>query len=223
MRRVRDAEGQTVLNIDGSLPSRMSGPPLHVHFYQREEFFVKAGSLGVQIGNEKSIVPTGAVGLFPTGVAHTWWNAGDDLLELSGRATPAGDLDRYLQAAFAVLNSSPSSRPSVFYIAHVLWRHRHTQALVSPPRFVQVIVSRSFFLSDIFWASIAETTGPVRLSRVPVRPRYKAIAHRAAQPASFSDRYLQWHSPSDVPACIVLVLNRGELWATAVSRRHVSC
>ena len=140
MRRVRDAEGQTVLNIEGSLPARMSGPPLHVHFHQREEFVVKAGSLGVQIGNAKSIVPAGGVGLFPPGVPHTWWNAGDDLLELSGRATPAVDLDRYLQAAFAVLNSSPSGRPSVFYIAHVLWRHRHTQALVSPPGFIQVVV-----------------------------------------------------------------------------------
>jgi len=97
MRRVRDADGQTVLNIEGSLPARMSGPPLHVHFHQREEFVVKAGSLGVQIGNAQSIVPTGGVGLFPAGVPHTWWNAGDDLLELSGRATPAVDLDRYLR------------------------------------------------------------------------------------------------------------------------------
>jgi mannose-6-phosphate isomerase-like protein (cupin superfamily) len=140
MQRVRDADGQTVLNIEGSLPARKNGPPLHVHFHQVEEFVVKAGSLGVQIGNEKSIVPTGGVGRFPTGVAHTWWNAGDDPLELSGRAIPARDLDRYLQAAFAVLNSSPSGKPSLFYIAHVLWRHRHTQALVSPPRLIQMIV-----------------------------------------------------------------------------------
>jgi len=28
MRRVRDAEGQIVLTIDGSLPLRKSGPPL---------------------------------------------------------------------------------------------------------------------------------------------------------------------------------------------------
>lgn len=140
MQRIRDAGGQIVLNIEGSLPARTSGPPLHIHFHQSEEFVVKAGSLGIQIGNEKSIVPTGGVGLFPVGVAHTWWNAGDDRLQLSGRATPAVDLDRYLQAAFAVLNSSPSGRPSMFYIAHVLWRHRHTQALAFPPRFIQVIV-----------------------------------------------------------------------------------
>jgi hypothetical protein len=32
MRRVHDAQGQIVLSLDGSLPPRASGPPLHVHF-----------------------------------------------------------------------------------------------------------------------------------------------------------------------------------------------
>jgi hypothetical protein len=63
LRRVRVAEGQIVLTIDGSLPPRRSGPPVH--------------------------------------------------------------LDRYLQALFVVFNANVSGRPSIFYRAHVLWRHRH--------------------------------------------------------------------------------------------------
>ena len=140
MRRVRDAAGQIVLRIDGSLPPRASGPPVHVHFHQREEGTVKAGSLGAQIGKEKVVVPAGGTPVFPAGVVHSWWNAGDDLLEFSGQAIPAVDLDRYLQAVFAVLNASSSGRPSIFYLAHVLWRHRHTQSIVSPPRATQRIV-----------------------------------------------------------------------------------
>ena len=140
MRRVRDAEGQTVLTIDGALPPKTSGPPLHVHFHQREEGMVKAGSLGAQIGNEKVVVRAGGTSVFHAGVVHRWWNAGDDRLELSGRAIPAGDLDRYLQALFAVLNASPSGRPSIFYLAHVLWRHRHTQAVTVPPQTIQRII-----------------------------------------------------------------------------------
>ena len=139
MRRVRDAEGQIVLTIEGSLPPLMSGPPVHVHFHQREEAEVKAGSLGARVGGEKIVVPAGTA-VFPAGVIHTWWNAGEDRLELSGRAIPAGDLDRYLQALFAVLNASPSNRPSIFYLAHVLWRHRRTQAVMVPPRAIQRIV-----------------------------------------------------------------------------------
>lgn len=139
MRRVHDAEGQTILTIDGSLPPRMSGPPVHVHFHQREEGVVKAGSLGARVGNEKIVVPAGGTRTFPAGIVHTWWNAGEDLLEFSGRAIPAVDLDRYLQALFAVLNTSESGRPSIFYLAHVLWRHRQTQAVMVPPRAIQRI------------------------------------------------------------------------------------
>jgi quercetin dioxygenase-like cupin family protein len=140
MRRVRDADGQTFLAIEGSLPPRMSGPPLHVHFLQREEIVVKAGSVGAQIGKEKIVVRAGGNGVFPAGLVHKWWNAGEDILEMSGRAVPALDLDRYLQAVFAVLNADPSGRPSIFYLAHVFWRHRRTQAVKVPPLPVQRIV-----------------------------------------------------------------------------------
>src|SRR5512133_2722266 len=57
--RVRDAQGQVVLNLEGSLPPRAGGPPLHVHFHQREEGQVKAGTLGAQVGKEKIVVPAG--------------------------------------------------------------------------------------------------------------------------------------------------------------------
>lgn len=140
IRRERDADGQVILTIDGSLPPHKDGPPLHVHFHQREEGVVKSGSLGAQIGKEKVVVPTGGSGIFPAGVAHKWWNAGDERLELSGRVVPAGDLDRFLQAIFAVLNASPSGKPSIFYLAHVLWRHRHTHAILAPPPPIQRMV-----------------------------------------------------------------------------------
>jgi hypothetical protein len=137
---MRDADGQTVLVIDGSLPPRSNGPPPHIHFHQREEGIVKAGTLGARLGKKKILVQAGGTAVFPPGVVHSWWNAGDDLLKLSGRAVPAEDLDRFLQALFAVLNASPSGRPSIFYVAHVLWRHRHTQSVTLPPRIIQRIV-----------------------------------------------------------------------------------
>lgn len=140
MRRVRDGAGQIVLSIEGSLPSRMSGPPPHVHFQQREEGYVKVGTVGARVGKEMIVVRQGESAVFPAGVVHAWWNAGEELLELTGQAVPAVDLDRYLQALFAVLNSSASGRPSIFYLAHVLWRHRHTQAVMTPPVAIQRIV-----------------------------------------------------------------------------------
>jgi mannose-6-phosphate isomerase-like protein (cupin superfamily) len=140
MRRVQDAQGQIVLILDGSLPPRTSGPPLHVHFHEHEEIIVKAGTLGAQIGTEKIIVPAGETAVIPAGVLHRWWNAGDDLLELSGKASPAVDVDRFLQAVFAVLNASSNGRPSIFHVAHVLSRHRGTQLLSVPPPALQRIL-----------------------------------------------------------------------------------
>jgi len=96
--------------------------------------------VGARVGNKKIVVRTGESAVFPAGVIHTWWNAGEELLELTGRAIPAVDLDRYLQALFAVVNASASGRPSIFYLAHVLWRHRHTQAVMTPPLAIQRII-----------------------------------------------------------------------------------
>ena len=84
MRRVLDAQGQIVLTLDGSLPPRASGPPLHLHFREREEGIVNAGTLGAQVGKKKIIVPTGGTAVLPAGLPHRWWNEGDDLLEFSG-------------------------------------------------------------------------------------------------------------------------------------------
>ena len=139
IRRVRDAQGQIILTLDGTLPPGTSGPPLHVHLLERESGIVKAGTLGALVGTEKIVVPTGGTVVLPAGIRHRWWNAGNDLLEFNGQAVPAVDLDRFLQAVFAVLNAS-NGRPPIFYLAHVLWRHRNTQSLSVPPRAIQRIV-----------------------------------------------------------------------------------
>ena len=140
MRRVRDSEGQIILALDGTLPPGTSGPPLHTHFLEHEEIVVKAGTLGAQIGTESVVVKAGGTAVLPAGTRHRWWNAGDDVLENGGHAAPAVDLDRFLQAVFAVLNASPNGKPSIFYLAHVLWRHRGTQLMAVPPQPIQRIV-----------------------------------------------------------------------------------
>ena len=138
MRRVRGGDGHTVLILEGSLPPGPSAAPPQVHLDSRETIVVRTGLLGIQIGREKFEVPAGQTAVMPPGVVHTWWNAGDELMQLSGRAVPASDTDRYIQALWEVSNASPG-RPSIFYLAHILWRHRHTQAVALPPRVIQRI------------------------------------------------------------------------------------
>jgi hypothetical protein len=126
-------------------------------------------AFGAQVGTEKIIVPAGGTAVLPAGLPHRWWNAGHDLLEFSGQIVPAVDLDRYLQAVFAVLNASSNCRPSIFHFAHVLWRHHDTKLLSVPPQPFSGSFYLSFCLSSASWANAADRAGPVRPSRAPVR------------------------------------------------------
>ena len=133
-------DGQTWLFMRGWLPAHRLGPPLHIHYQAAEEFHVISGTLSAESDGRQIQVRTGETAVFPPGSAHRWWNDSDEKLVVDGWAKPALDLDRHLQAVFEVLNASDGTRPSLFYIAHVTWRHRRTQAVLFMPRPLQMIV-----------------------------------------------------------------------------------
>ena len=139
LRRVH-RDGVTCLEVKGSLPPRQDGPPLHVHYREHEEGTVIAGTLSAEVDGRVIRVEAGGTALLPMGSAHRWWNDGDELLVLQGIAKPVVDLDVYFQAAFEVLNSGPARRPPLFYMAHLAWRHRKTQAVLFAPRWLQAVL-----------------------------------------------------------------------------------
>ena len=132
--------GEEAIRIRGSLPPGGDGPPLHIHTRETERGTVLSGKLGAVVDGEEMILEAGEEFVFPAGQAHTWWNAGDELLELDGMAYPAADLDRYLQAMFAVLNAGEAGGPSPFYAAHIARRHHATQYAVVMPKTLQRIL-----------------------------------------------------------------------------------
>jgi quercetin dioxygenase-like cupin family protein len=133
-------DGQVCLEVKGSLPPRQNGPPLHVHYREHEEGRVIAGTLSGEVDGRVIRVEAGGTAQLPMGSAHRWWNDSDDVLVFEGIVTPAVDFDVYLQAAFDVLNSGPAHRPPLFYIAHLAWRHRKTQAVLFAPRWLQAVL-----------------------------------------------------------------------------------
>jgi mannose-6-phosphate isomerase-like protein (cupin superfamily) len=135
LRRVREGD-QVVLEIEGGLPPHREGPPLHIHVGQREEGVVVRGRLSGHVGARAVTITAGESALFPAGVPHRWWNEGDEPLGFKGKVVPAGDLDRFLQAVFAISNAGSLGRPSPFHMAHVLYRHRGTQRLAKMPGWV---------------------------------------------------------------------------------------
>jgi len=136
LRRVREGD-QVVLEMEGGIPPHREGPPLHIHVGQREEGVVVRGRLRGRVGARAVTISAGEAALFPAGVPHRWWNDGDEPLVFKGKAVPAGDLDRFLQAVCTIANAGKPGRPSRFHVAHVLHRHRSTFRLARMPGWVQ--------------------------------------------------------------------------------------
>lgn len=130
------------LKLKGSLPAHREGPPLHIHFAEDEEGHVMSGTLSAVVDGRKITAGPGESAPLPRGMAHRWWNEGDEPLEFLGYARPVVDLDRYLQAVFEVMNAGPEGRPPLFYLAHVALRHRRTQAVLIMPRPIQAVLFR---------------------------------------------------------------------------------
>jgi mannose-6-phosphate isomerase-like protein (cupin superfamily) len=141
--RRRRRGNETWLELSGSLPPGREGPPMHIHFAEDEAGEVAAGTLTAHVGGKQVEIATGGAVRLPMGIAHRWWNAGDQPLVFNGTARPLVDLDRYLQATFEVLNAGPPGRPPLFYIAHVALRHRQTQHVIVMPAPLQAVLFRA--------------------------------------------------------------------------------
>jgi mannose-6-phosphate isomerase-like protein (cupin superfamily) len=133
-------DGETWLSLSGTLPPHSQGPPLHVHYQELEEGQIISGTLSAIVNGKQIQVGVGQAACFPPGSVHRWWNGGHETLVFKGWCKPVVDLDRYLQAVFDVINSGSPDRPPLFYIAHVAWRHRRTQAVLLMPRPFQSVM-----------------------------------------------------------------------------------
>ena len=142
MRRL-SVDGRAVLHLRGSLPPHREGPPMHIHYLEDEVVeYVTAGRLAAEIGGRRVAAGPGETVQLPRGVPHRWWNGGDEPLEFEGHVHPVEDFDRYLQGVFDVVNASASGRPSLFYLAQLVLRHRRTQAVLMMPPPVQMVLFR---------------------------------------------------------------------------------
>src|SRR5262245_57418268 len=141
MRRVMRGD-EVWLEVKGSMPPRRQGPPLHIHVAEDEEAFVRSGTVSAVLNGRRITAGPGERVLFPRGSAHRWWNDANEPLVLEGYVPRIVDFDRFLQATFEIINAGSVGRPPLFYMAHLLFRHRHTQTLLIMPRPIQAVLFR---------------------------------------------------------------------------------
>lgn len=145
LRRIT-SRGQLCLELKGSLPPHREGPPMHIHHVEDEEGRIVSGTLSAVVDGRTLLLPAGESTVIPRGLAHRWWNAGNDELVFEGLARPLVDLDQYLHAVFDIMNAGPPNRPPLFYLAHLALRHKQTQEVLVMPRPVQAILFRVMVL-----------------------------------------------------------------------------
>ena len=76
--------------VEHPLPGRALGSPVHTHAHEDEYTFVLEGRVGVQLGDEVIEAEPGELVFKPRGVAHAFWNAGDEPARMLELISPAG-------------------------------------------------------------------------------------------------------------------------------------
>jgi quercetin dioxygenase-like cupin family protein len=118
-----------------------AGPPMHVHHLQEEAMTVERGTIAYQVlGEEERRAGPGESVSFPPGVAHRFWNAGDDELVCTGVVRPPGNVEYFLTEIFASTARNGGQRPGAFDAAYLTRRYRSEFAMLAIPRPVQRIV-----------------------------------------------------------------------------------
>ncbi len=118
-----------------------AGPPMHVHYFQEEGFTVVQGRLGYQLhGGEPTYASVGESVVFPAGIAHKFWNAGNDELKCHAYIAPPDNLEFFLGGVFDAQKRGRNGRPDLFDAAFLAWRYRREYRMLDIPAFVQTYV-----------------------------------------------------------------------------------
>jgi quercetin dioxygenase-like cupin family protein len=76
--------------VEHPLPPRALGSPLHTHRNEDEYSYVLEGRFGIQLGDDTLEAGPGDLVFKPRGVAHAFWNAGEEPARLLELISPAG-------------------------------------------------------------------------------------------------------------------------------------
>jgi len=76
--------------VEHTIRPRALAAPMHTHVREDEYSFVLSGKLGAQIGDEVVEAGPGDLVLKPRGVAHAFWNAGDEETRVLEIISPGG-------------------------------------------------------------------------------------------------------------------------------------
>ena len=129
-------DGKEYLEVENEVQPA-AGPPMHVHYKQDECITVVSGKIGYQeLGREKKYAGPGETIMFKAGVAHKFWNAGNEPLVGKGYITPADNIVYFLSEIYKSANKN-GGRPGMYDTAFLMHRYRSEFGMLEIPAFIQ--------------------------------------------------------------------------------------
>ena len=148
-----------------------NGPVMHTHWLQDEALTVIKGQLGYQIqGQQKKYAGEGETVLFRRGIAHRFWNDGQEVLHCKGWLKPANSIVFFLTSIYAAQNKSGKAQPEQFDAAYLIKRYATEYDLPEIPKFVKkTIIPITYRIGKLLGKSthFKNAPDPVTISEDP--------------------------------------------------------
>jgi quercetin dioxygenase-like cupin family protein len=139
IRETQDHEAGSVLVFDLYLPPGGHVPAGHAHPEQEETFTVIAGRFRFRLGRRTVLAGPGATIVIPSGQAHWFGNAGDDIAHARVEVRPALRMEEFFEMTEAISRAGhfPGSRmPRLSDTALMLLEFRNEVAIPVVPSFL---------------------------------------------------------------------------------------
>ena len=118
-----------------------AGPPMHIHHLQDESLTVIKGKMAGQVaGQEPTYHGVGETVTFRRGVAHRFWNAGDDVLICRGWVNPPHNMEYFLTEIYRSVKANRDPRPSFFDGAYLQTKYKSEFDMVEIPKAVKTVL-----------------------------------------------------------------------------------
>ena len=118
----------------------------HVHPSNAESFTVIRGKVGFSVGGRRQIAEPGRQLHVPAGVAHDWWNAGDEEAHVRVEIRPGARFEEMIQNFFGLAHDGKTDRRGMpHFLQLVLFALEFDDVIrfTRPPRIVQRTLFRA--------------------------------------------------------------------------------
>jgi len=137
-----DTNGE-LLEFEMVIEPAANGPPQHIHPGAEEQFDVLSGKLQAKISNETYHFRQKDSFTVPPGVAHAWWNEGNEQARVRVRLKPATQMEDFFRTWYGLAKDgkmNDNGLPSIWQLAVTSKKYLDSVHLAKPSLFIQKIL-----------------------------------------------------------------------------------